>query len=72
MELRSHDTYVCAVLKWAATPDQTTGIGTAVEAIAVDSYPAYAMALPLDSLPKDRDFSVKLIRTPCRDRQQGS
>jgi hypothetical protein len=37
--------------------------GAAFEAIAIDSYPSYAEALPLRRLAKDVPFSVKLIRT---------
>ena len=42
--------------------------GTAFDAIAVDSYPEYAEALPLRRLGRDTAFSVKLIRTPYCDR----
>jgi hypothetical protein len=41
--------------------------GAAFEAIAIDSYPSYAEALPLRQLAKDVPFSVKLIRTPYCD-----
>lgn len=41
--------------------------GAAFDAIAVDSYPGYAEALPLRRLTKDVTFSVKLVRTPYCD-----
>jgi hypothetical protein len=41
--------------------------GAAFEAIAIDSYPSYAEALPLRDLQKDASFSIKLIRTPYCD-----
>jgi hypothetical protein len=42
--------------------------GAAFDAIAVDSYPGYAEALPLHRLTKDVTFSLKLVRTPYCDR----
>jgi hypothetical protein len=42
--------------------------GVAFDAIAVDSYPGYAEALPLRRLTQDVRFSLKLIRTPYCDR----
>jgi hypothetical protein len=42
--------------------------GATFDAIAVDSYPGYAEALPLRRLTKDVTFSVRLIRTPYCDR----
>jgi hypothetical protein len=42
--------------------------GTAFDAIAIDSYPGYAEALPLHDMTKDARFSVRLIRTPYCDR----
>jgi hypothetical protein len=42
--------------------------GSAFDAIAVDSYPGYAEALPLRRLTKDVIFSLKLVRTPYCDR----
>lgn len=41
--------------------------GAAFDAIAIDSYPGYADALPLHDLAKDTRFSVMLIRTPYCD-----
>jgi hypothetical protein len=46
--------------------------GAAFDAIAVDSYPEYAEALPLGRLPKNVTFSVKLVRTPYCDRSANS
>jgi hypothetical protein len=46
--------------------------GAAFDAIAVDSYPGYAEALPLHHLMKDVTFSVKLVRTPYCDRSVSS
>jgi hypothetical protein len=46
----------------------TARSGAAFDAIAVDSYPEYAEALPLRYLTKDVTFSVKLVRTPYCDR----
>jgi hypothetical protein len=42
--------------------------GAAFEAVAIDSYPSYAEALPLRALVKDASFSIKLLRTPYCDR----
>jgi hypothetical protein len=44
--------------------------GAAFDAIAIDSYPGYADALPLRDMPKDVRFSVKLLRTPYCDRSE--
>jgi hypothetical protein len=43
------------------------GSGAAFDATVVDSYPAYAEALPLHGLSKDITVSVKLIRPPYCD-----
>jgi hypothetical protein len=42
--------------------------GRAFDALAIDSYPGYADALPLHNMTKDAHFSVVLIRTPYCDR----
>jgi hypothetical protein len=42
--------------------------GVAFNAVAMDSYPSYARALPLGRFDKTVAFSVKLIRTPDCDR----
>jgi hypothetical protein len=42
--------------------------GAAFDAIALDNYPSYAEALPLQGFNKDVAFSLKLIRTPECDR----
>lgn len=41
--------------------------GAAFDAIAVDSYPGYAAALPIQRLNKSSIFSIKLTRTPYCD-----
>lgn len=43
--------------------------GGAFDAIAVDSYPGYAEALPLHGMSGNLTFSVRLIRTPYCDLQ---
>jgi hypothetical protein len=45
--------------------------GTAFDAIAVDSYPPYAGALPAHLLNKGGTFSIKLMRAPYCDRASG-
>lgn len=42
--------------------------GASFDAVAIDSYPGYAEALPLRRLTKDVTFSLKLTRTPYCDR----
>jgi hypothetical protein len=41
----------------------------AFEAVAINSYPSYAEALPLRSFVKNTNFSIKLVRTPYCDRK---
>lgn len=41
--------------------------GPAFEAVAIDSYPSYAEALPLRGLVKNTSFSITLVRTPYCD-----
>lgn len=44
--------------------------GAAFDAVAIDSYPGYAKALPVQNLG-DVTFSMRLIRTPDCDRPSG-
>jgi hypothetical protein len=41
--------------------------GAAFEAVAIDSYPSYAEALPLRGLVDKASFSITLVRTPYCD-----
>jgi hypothetical protein len=41
--------------------------GAAFEAVAIDSYPSYAEALPLRGLVKNTSFPITLVRTPYCD-----